>query len=89
MTSFKKVHRYEVPVDDEPHEHLLRGDILHVDCRERGIVEFWAEFDTGHKVYRRSFQVYGTGHQVPIDADYHGTVKDGVHLIWHLYSFTA
>lgn len=85
MTSFKKVHRYEVPVDDEAHEHLLRGSILKAGCRERGIVEFWAEFDTAQPVRTASFRVFGTGYQIPPGAIWRGTVNDGIHLVWHLY----
>jgi hypothetical protein len=81
-----RILRYEVPVDDQWHEHGLSGAILHIASRRPDVVEFWA-LDSGGAPYPRRFRVYGTGH--PIDGDpepaYRGTaLAAGGSLVWHL-----
>lgn len=79
---FDMIYRYEVPVDDQWHEHPLTGGIVHVAGRRRGVVEFWARQTFGPQVARR-FRVYGTGHPMPSGLTHRGTVLDGP-LVWHL-----
>jgi hypothetical protein len=80
-----RIYRYEVPVDDLWHIHNLRGDIVHVGCREVSVVEFWATHDPdNYPPVQRWFQVFGTGQPLPDSADYRGTAVAGP-LVWHLY----
>lgn len=87
-----KIHRYEVPVDDQWHEFPeLNGDIIHIAARQPTIVEFWAEHYQPDEVVLpqlaetvRRFRVYGTGHDLPPQPRLiHGTAVAG-HLVWHL-----
>jgi hypothetical protein len=85
------MHRYEVLVDGKPH------DIPEMDAwapiaaaatvwNVPGLVEFWAEYDTGAPVMARTVQVVGTGHPIPPDATWAATcprTTDG--LVRHLY----
>lgn len=90
-----RVYRYEVPVDDQAHTLYVLGPVLHVDCRDPRVVEFWAESTEGLEGPERQFIVVGTGHPVPPRALYVGTALSpgvlsaprGV-LVWHLYEVT-
>jgi hypothetical protein len=79
-----RILRYEVPVDDQWHQHDLSGAVLHVASRRPEVVEVWA-LDGGGATYPRRFRVYGTGQ--PIDGEWRhiGTALavEGV-LVWHL-----
>lgn len=80
----KRVLRYTVPVDDCWHAIDLSGPIRHIATRGLDYVEIWAE--TGGMSQSRRFRVYGTGHLIPDDATYVGTVlTPGGQLVWHLY----
>lgn len=82
----KTVYRYEVPVDDKPHEIRLHGPYtFRVESRDSSTVEFWAEYHPGHAEIPVVFQVYGTGHQIPDDAIIVGTTQRVNGLVWHLY----
>lgn len=85
MTVTRSIFRYEVPVDDLWHAHDLSGAVLHVDCRDEQVVEFWA-LHSGGPTVRRWFRVYGTGQQLPEGRLQHrGTViAPGGRLVWHL-----
>jgi hypothetical protein len=78
-----RILRYEVPVDGWFHTLELCGcDILHVGCRDRGVVEFW-NLDHGEEARSRTFTVVGTGHEIPAGCRYVGTAVVGP-LVWHL-----
>lgn len=95
----RRMFRYEVPVDGKVHEHGLNHHPAAVAARlvmvdsghgfgdEYGhLVEFWAEYTDGAPLSARTFQVFGTGHQVPDSARWIGTcarTTDG--LVWHLF----
>jgi len=84
--SESRVYRYTVPIDDQWHAHDLSGAILHVDCRNYDVAEFWA-LSTGGPPITRHFRVFGTGHTVPGSATHHGTALspgDGM-FVWHLF----
>lgn len=85
-----RVFRYEVPVDDRWHDIELSGPILHVDCRDPRIVEFWALCTTNGAPARTvSFTVVGTGHLQP-DGYHVGTaIAPGGQLVWHLFRKAA
>lgn len=81
-----RVFRYEVPVDDRVHGHRLSGPVLGTQCRQRGVVEFWAlaGVETERLHY---FRVYGTGHEIdalPAGVWWRGMALDGP-LVWHLF----
>ena len=73
-----RIYRYEVPVDDAPHEFRLHGNPLAVGCRRYDVVEFWAIHHddlSDESGQRRRFQVVGTGHDLP-----HGLRRAGWHI---------
>jgi hypothetical protein len=80
-----KVFRYEVPVDDEWHEVQLTGPIVHVAAHFGQVspLHFWALSGVGEPHPAR-LRVFGTGHQVPDDAEYRGTAIIEP-LVWHLF----
>lgn len=79
----KTIFRYALPVNDEVHTLTLSGEIVHVDSRERGLVEVWALHGDGVPASRR-FQIFGTGHRVPdVPLRHVGTALDGPY-VWHL-----
>ncbi len=82
----RKVYRYTIPVDDQPHVVHLTNDPLHVAVGATvDEVEFWAEHDDGALEYPAAFQVVGTGQLLPEGARYAGTCPRVRGLVWHLY----
>lgn len=90
MAMQRTIHKFTVEVNDELTKvHLPRNaKIVHVGIQKRYTVSAWYErsfeeaFATPYEEH--VFQVYGTGHPIPLDAEYVGTVIDGI-LVWHLY----
>lgn len=86
----RTIYRYSVPVDLRAHIVELTGEILSVGCRDPRFVEFWAEHDEAVQEISRTFQVFGTGHDLPHDARYVGTaVTPNEVFVWHLYELVA
>lgn len=91
------VYRYEVPVDDAWHAIDLTGPVLHVDCRQVDVVEFWAIARPGLASSRRDhFRVFATGEPVGGvgSVEHVGTaIAPGLtpltrptdRLVWHLF----
>ena len=84
----RRMHRYEVPADNQPHSFELWGPVKHAAAVNEVTVEFWAEHWEGRDFifHRRAYQVFGTGQPIPEDASYVGTCQrlpSG--LVWHLY----
>jgi hypothetical protein len=90
------MYRYRVIVNDRPQVvELTHSPVraaagrLGVDARGTQFVDFWAEHDDDVQAVPRTFQVFGTGHQLPANARWCGTTErtpDG--LVWHLYELT-
>lgn len=88
----RTVLRYDVPVDDQPHE-IAAGAVLHA-AAERFItgstiprVEVWIEcFTPENRLPEQTMtvQVFGTGQRLPANARWLRTCLDG-RLVWHLY----
>lgn len=80
------IHRFEIPVDDQPHGIDLSGSILHAAVRRPGIVDVWA-YARPENVppMGRAFQVVGTGHPNPTGSSHAATAitPDGA-LVWHV-----
>lgn len=85
----RTIYRHEIPVDDLPHVIQVHG------CMSgTGVIlfkgpyvyyEVWAEHDP---VMNRSvtLQVYGTGHEIPVNAIYWGTsLRHPSGIVFHLY----
>lgn len=87
MSGERRMFRYVVPVDDQAHIFTLTGDPVAVAADGEAAVEFWAEHDGDHSGARqRAFQVFGTGHPLPTDAQWCGTcLRTMLGLVWHLY----
>ena len=84
------VHRYEVPVDDRPHRHILGGPIVHVAGRFVDAVEFWAIHDDDGEQAQRTFQVVDTGEEIPAGATHVGSaIAPGGRFVWHLFELPA
>ena len=84
----RRIFRYEVPVDDQPHSFSLNAGPFAVGCRQADRVEFWAIHDDDPETDpdERTFVVVGTGHLLPPGVrTVHGTaVAPGGSLVWHL-----
>jgi hypothetical protein len=44
----------------------------------------WVDLDVDAPRIMRSFQIFGTGHEIPLDAKYIGTFMDESY-VWHLF----
>lgn len=84
-----RVYRLVVGVGTGPEIFSLAGD-LHIeaarDRQGRHVVEFWYEHRDDVAATARTFEVFGTGHDLPDGAVWRGTTArtpDG--FVWHLY----
>jgi hypothetical protein len=79
------VHRFEVPVDNQWHQHWLNGSLLHVAARRPSVVEFWAQYNTEADLFSREYIVVPTGAELPDVAGWlhAGTCISGAH-VYHL-----
>jgi hypothetical protein len=96
----KSILRYEAYVDDGPQHYPFRGEVRKVasirrvvNGRSRAVVEFWAEtgdlMDDATPV-RRTLEVFGTGHPIPVEAVWRGTCdRNPEGDVWHLYELTG
>lgn len=82
----RRILKYTVPVDDQPHTFELTGEPLAVESKYPGsTVDFWVENDDEALDFTRTFQVIGTGHEMPKCSRYVGTAQVWrVGLVWHL-----
>jgi len=83
----KTILRFEVPIDDKWHKKQCPNrEIKSVGNRDTGTVEFWVECVSSKEFVSREFQIFGTGHPIPLDAVYVGTApRTNLGLVWHLY----
>lgn len=49
-----------------------------------GMIAMWVEFEPRWPNEFRRFSVHGTGHPIPSDRQYVGSVIDG-RFVWHVY----
>jgi hypothetical protein len=89
----RRMLRHWVVVGGAPKRIEVGGDPVHVEAARIGvgdqaphIVEFWAEGSLEEDGTARTFQVFGTGHELPEGARWRGTTARTVEgLVWHLY----
>lgn len=82
----RRVFRYVVPADDQPHAFRLTGDPVAVATASEFELEFWAENDDTATARERWFTVVGTGHPLPEGGTYAGTgQRTRLGLVFHLY----
>lgn len=89
----RTVHKYTLLIRglNNRVEMSIGARILAVEVRsdDRAAVDFWAEVDTEHDTEERLFYISGTGHAVPIDAEWIGTTRhEGSQLVWHIWELT-
>lgn len=89
----REVRRYEIPVDDQVHTLELTNPPLAVAAKSTGFaayaVELWSEFNAERALRPVRFTVIGTGHPVPVRAEWVGTCDRLDGLVWHLYEVPA
>lgn len=79
------VYRYDVPIDENWHDLLLSGAVLHVAVRQSDVVTLWALHTDGPPV-RRRFMVFGTGETLAPDVRHVGTaLAAGGAEVWHVF----
>jgi hypothetical protein len=93
MKDDRRMYRYEVPVDGQPHTIPLSHNPVAAAAFQPGLVswsvEFWAEHTEGAPPLSRAFQVFGTGQPLPEDARWIGTCpRTASGLVLHLYEVT-
>lgn len=85
----RMVHKYAVPINDLVRELMMPwpSKIVHVGVQPNvaDYVMIWAEVERAAASSQlRRFIVRGTGHYIPPDAEWRGTVQDPP-FVWHLY----
>lgn len=87
----RTIHKISIPVNDQavPFDLPPNARVVHVGCQspDGRWVSVWYECQQPilSKVTRR-FQVFGTGHPVPLGCLYIGTaIVPNQPLVWHVY----
>lgn len=67
----------------------LSGPIVHIGLQDDGVERLmvWAEANV-HQPKTRIFEVFGTGHTVPEEAEHVCSVIDGP-FVWHIYELKS
>lgn len=78
-------------VDSESIKPLPRGAVLRRVGEQHGRIVVWFEADydlmdraDGDNIEQRRLSIRGTGHPIPEDASYVGTVQIGA-FVWHIF----
>jgi len=82
-----RMFKFEIPFpsDDFVTVHVPnRAVVRHFGRDPRGVLCVWAEVDPGERLIATEFKIIGTGHEVPHDGRYIGSVLQGP-FIWHCY----
>ena len=83
----KAIFKYPVTLTQTNHIRLS-GPIVHAAIAPgTSMIALWAEVGV-HGGRERTFQVFGTGHEIPDAAEYIATVFDGI-FVWHIYETEA
>ncbi len=82
----KTIYKYSIHPDNPRLEVALPEGalVVFVGSQLTGVVNFWIEFTPDEKTYQRTFVLYGTGHDIPTNNHYVGSVLDPP-FVWHLY----
>lgn len=85
--------------DDVQLIHLpVSAKIVHVGSQSNGYISIWAivDEDSTEVTSVKQFQIFGTGHPIPEDAQYVGTSIQGTpvtlqngSLVWHVFERLA
>lgn len=80
------VWKYVIPSVHEPASFDMPtgAHILRVALQGESVC-LWARVDTGAPMESRQFSVWGTGHPIPPDAEYRGTVDHYGGFVWHVF----
>ena len=85
----RSVRRYALGVGERVYVELSSptGPLLRVAASPaEGVVEFWDEHIDDGSAFDRVFQVFGTGHPIPSDAQWRGTTeRTPSGFVWHLF----
>ncbi len=82
----KTIHKYQMSPEDPRLEIELPGmaTVIFVNSQAPRVVHFWVEVDPDAEMHKRVFVLHGTGHDIPEDHWYIGSVLDPP-FVWHLY----
>jgi len=80
----RQILKWVIEVDYREQTILMPHGSQVVAVQEQyGQLAMWADCDTDQSMSPRKFLVIGTGFNIPVDATYLGTVKQGS-FVWHL-----
>jgi hypothetical protein len=60
------------------------NELRHVDSDPSGLPSLWFEVNTTAPMVNRTFLVVGTGHDIPTEVRFVGSLKAGP-FMWHVY----
>ena len=85
MSAQRTIWKYKI-LRPGPQSVLLPVGATPVYFAMQGIPTLWCEVDIdgGTELEYRTFEIVGTGHEIPPKAVYVGTCLDGPY-VWHLY----
>ena len=81
----RTVWKFPIPYDDEFTVKLpVDAKIVHLDSQLSGLYMWAIITDETTYIKDRSFYLRGTGHYIPEDAEYVGTIMDNP-MVWHIF----
>jgi len=81
----RKVFKYQFQADGEPVTHNIpMGAKFLFAGMQNDCLFGWFEVDSEAKTDLRQFLIVGTGHGIPDDHDWRGSMQDGSY-VWHIY----
>lgn len=83
----RTVYKYNLEVKDGPQTITMPDFIICHLAMQGNRLCLWADVDTESSTRVRTFQVYGTGHEINGYRKYIGTVHAGP-FVWHVFEAT-
>ena len=82
----KTIWKYSLSVDQADGSFSIPkdGKIIYVSSQTTRMINFWVELESNNQIELRHFIVIGTGHSIPDNSEYVGSIMSGA-FVWHLY----
>jgi hypothetical protein len=93
----RTIHKWQLPLERTAGAprcvlEMPRGAMHRAFAEQHGVLCLWAEVDTEQPTEKRVFEIYGTGHEIPVDPIstserriWLGTTLDQDGFVWHLF----
>ena len=88
MKTMKTIYKYALSPCKITTHNIPEGGIIRHIGKHHTDISMWVEVTTPAPEERRTFTLFGTGHEIPEEWGYIGTVFDGP-FVWHVHERTT